>query len=65
MTLNHNAVFYKLVMRENKKRKTNQASSFRAPLEAAFEEDEDAFWNNLEIEDKPRGEELAAQEEAT
>lgn len=47
------------------KRKTNQASSFRAPPEATVEEDEDTFRDNFEIEDKLRGEGLAAREEAT
>lgn len=47
--LDCNVIFYKPVLRENKKRKTNLTSSYKAPLEAAVEEDEDALWDNLEI----------------
>lgn len=48
-------LFYKLVQRENKKRKTTQASTSRTPLEepVSLEEkmDEDDFGDNLNIEE--------------
>lgn len=58
--MDHTAIFYKLVLKENKKRKANEASSFRAPLEIAVEEDEYIFIDDLEIEDEePKGYNLA------
>lgn len=53
--VNHNAIFYKLVFRENKKRETIEASTSRAPLEEPTSQegnlaDEDEFWANLNIE---------------
>lgn len=46
-TLDHSGVFYKLVLKENKKRKTNVTSSSRAPQVAEVEEDEYAYLDDL------------------
>lgn len=43
-TLDHNVLFYKLVLKESKKRKTNQTLTFRVQQEPTVEENEDAFW---------------------
>lgn len=61
-TYDHNAIFHKLVLRENTKRMTKQALTFRASPE---DDVEDAFWDNIDIqEDKPRGEESACWEKS-
>lgn len=52
--VNYNAIFYKLVMWEKNKRKTIEASTFRAPLEKPIPQEENIG----------RGEHLTFQEEA-
>lgn len=68
-TVNHTAIFYELVLRENKKKKTNEASTSMAPPdeptligENLFD---DHFWANLNIEEEEARDNPTPQNEGT
>lgn len=69
--LNHNIFFYKLVLRENNKRKINEPSTSRSPPEEPTPQkenlaDNEDFWANLHIEEEePKREDQTPQEGAT